>query len=282
MAGACTPTASASADASATIAVILKWMPTLKATPAAPLTCGKVCSLGSGFQVINQDYATGGLLVHAGAGIVEPTLPNYITLPMLAADQAKVSDDDSLKVLSDADLSCAKSKVFESYFGSTIAEFASGPETLTVSKCSGAVDCDASLDAAYAAGWRSFYLPQGYRRQSGTALGSITDPVLIVSPFAVNTPDLSPLPGATPAIFGLVFINAEDATVSSSLDVRGAVISCGKFSSTGNGRLEYDPQVLARIRRNSGRMVRVPGSWTDLCKLSTSTPPVLHCPDSSP
>jgi hypothetical protein len=76
------------------------------------------------------------------------------------------------------------------------------------------------------------------------------------------------------AIFGLIFSN--DANWNDlgtgSATIHGAQVSCAAYNNNGNGTLQYDPLALSNVRRMTGILVRVPGSWRDF-KTSTDTLP---------
>jgi hypothetical protein len=45
--------------------------------------------------------------------------------------------------------------------------------------------------------------------------------------------------------------------------VRGGLIAEGRLGGTGALSVEYDPQILSRLRTRHGSFVRVPGGWKD-------------------
>ena len=270
-AGACTPATIGNSDATATVSAILKLRPLLRAAPASPLTCGGSCGIGGSFNLTNQDAATGGILVNAGSGITGniagPSIPGQ------PAANALVGNDASLSALSSTDPTCSNSSMFSSYFGSTIAQYAASPMTKTIAACNSANSCGGLVDTAYSAGWRSFYFPDGFARNSSSGnLGTVNDPVTIVTPgsFDVN---------GNINIYGMVFSNsaALNNLGTGTSNINGAMITCGGFSSNGSGTLEYSADVLKGVRRSTGSLVRVPGSWTDRCTASTANPPVITC-----
>ena len=272
--GACTPATTGNSDATATISTILKLRPLLRAAPASPLTCGGACDIGTSFSLSNQDAATSGILVNAGSSITgNPKVA--ITIPGQPAANALVGNDASLSALSSTDPTCSNSSMFSSYFGSTIAQYQASPMTKTIdsSACGPAGSCGNAVDTAYNDGWRSFYFPAGFARTSSSGnLGTASDPVTIVTPgtFKVN---------GNINIYGMVFSNSSTLNDTGTGDstIHGAMITCGGFSSNGNGTLEYDPDVLKGVRRSTGALVRVPGSWTDRCTASSANPAVITC-----
>ncbi len=143
----------------------------------------------------------------------------------------------------------------------------------TIPNCGTASTCGALVDAAYADNWRSFYFPDGFaRNNSSGSLGSVTDPVTMVSGagFDVN---------GNIDIYGMIFSNSANINDlgTGTANIHGAMVACGDYQNNGNGSLEYDPDVLKAVRRATGALVRVPGSWTDRCKTSNTHPPVISC-----
>ena len=256
-AGVCTPATTGNSDATATVSAILKLRPLLRAAPASPLTCGSTCGIGGSFNLKNQDAATGGILANAGGSIAGniagPSIPGQ------PAANALVMNDASLSALSSTDPTCSNSSMFSAYFGSTIEQYAASPMTKSVPNCDNANTCGGLVDTLYNAGWRSFYFPNGFARNNSSGnLGTVSDPVTIVTPgsFDVN---------GNIDIYGMVFSNSSalNNLGTGASNISGALITCAGFSSNGNGTLEYNADVLKGVRRSTGSMVRVPGSWTD-------------------
>ena len=272
-AGACTPSTVSSSDATATVTVTLKLRAVLRALPAAPLSCGTTCAVGGSYNITNQDVNTGGILVNAGGTITQGNGTSYTTIPGQPTQNALVGSDSSLSALSSADPTCSNSSIFSAYFGSTVAQYAASPSTKTIASCGSASSCGGLVDTAYADGWRSFYFPDGFaRNNSSGSLGSSSDPVTIVSAAGFNI-------NGNISVYGMIFSN--DSNVNDlgtgSATIYGAMVTCGAYSNNGNGTLSYDATTLEGVRRSSGTMARVPGSWTDRCTLSTASPPVLSC-----
>lgn len=253
--GVCTATA----EASATVQVILKLRAVLRATPAAPLTCGTTCEVGNANNIINKDVATGGVLINAGEDITYP-VSRMTSIPGLPAENAVIKNDPSLAALSSSDPTCANSAMFKTYFGSTLEQYRVSPTTKQIS-CSSANDCGTKIDAAYGSGWRAFYFTDGlaWNNSSGGSLGSPTDPVTIVSPSSIDF-------NGNIDIYGMVFSNSQNSNQLGfgTANIHGASVSCAAYESNGNGTIEYDAGVLQGLRRSTGIFVRVPGSWIDV------------------
>lgn len=270
--GICTPATTGNSDATATISSILKLRPLLRAAPASPLTCGGSCAVGGSYNVINRDVATSGILVNAGSSITQGNGTSYTSIPGQPTANALVGNDASLSAISQADPTCSNSAMFSAYFGSTIPQYAASPLTKTIPNCNSS-DCGGLVDAAYNDGWRSFYLPQGFSRNNSSGnLGTAADPVTLVSGAGFNI-------NGNIDIYGMIFANSANVNDfgTGTADIHGALVTCAGYDNNGNGTLEYDTTVLKGVRRATGTLVRVPGSWTDRCTASIAHPPVITC-----
>ena len=271
--GACTPSNSPASDANATVSAILKLRRLPRALPAAALTCGGSCTVGGGYTLFNQDLGSGGFLIDAGGAVNLSNAAALVSIPGQPGATAILSRDSALSALSISDTDCSQSTVFASFFGSTLAQYARAPMTKTIADCGAAHSCGALVDAAYAEGWRAFYFPDGFVRNStGSNLGSVNDPVTLVSSAGFN------LDGNF-TIYGLLFNNSATETDlgSGSVQVRGAWVACADHSSNGTGTLTFDASILQTLQRSTAPLVRVPGSWTDRCRAGKESPPTIRC-----
>jgi hypothetical protein len=264
LAGPCTSSTSANADARATVSVILKMRRFLRAVPSSALTCGAGCDVGGNFTIVNTDLATNGVLVNAGSAITSGTSVNYYTMPGIPVENALVPNDSSLSALYNSDTTCNNSKLFGAYFGSTIAEYAARPQVKNIT-CTSASDCGDKLNAAYSpagGGYRSFYFtaPDGFawNNSSGGNFGSPTDPVTLVSGAGF---DIS----GNLSLYGMIYSNSADFhdVGFGTANVYGAVVTCGQYNNNATGLLQYDGNVLKGALDDSAALVRVPGSWKD-------------------
>lgn len=257
---ACTAASPPPTDATATVSAVVKLRPLLRSSPAAALSCGASCKVGDSYTLVNASPAGNGMLIHAGTTITRGAGTTLLTIPGTPSENALVPQDPLLAKLSSSDASCAKSAVFNAYFGMTIESFAAAPSTQTIS-CSSAVTCgELSIDA-YNKGWRSFYFPSGvdYNNSSGfTTLGTSTQPVMIVTAGHINI-------NGQITINGLIFSNSPQAhdLGTGSAHISGAVISCSGFENSGSGTLTYSKDTLKHLSRNTSIAVKVPGSWRD-------------------
>lgn len=242
-------------DATATISVILKMRPLIRAAPASALTCGTTCALGGSFSVENFDAASNGITVNSGGATTGTSAVS--TIPGLPSQNSVVSNDSSLASVAASDPTCSDNKVFKTYFGSTIDQFAASPATKSLT-CSSGSDCGSALTQAYADGWRSFYVPDGFQLSGNNTYGSTADPITLVSPGSMA------LNGNT-TVYGLLFSNDStyDNLGTGALKIHGALLSCKEFKANGNGNILYDPDAIKNLQRSTAVMVRVPGSWRD-------------------
>lgn len=269
-AGACEPNTRGNSDASTSISVVLQMMPALRAVPAGPLTCGTSCAIGSSaFKVVNQDVATGGMLINAGTTI-SASEKSLFTIPGQPTAGALVAGDPSLSSLAASDPTCSSSSMFGAFFGSDLQQYINSPETAVID-CNSASDCGTKVLAAYQANKRAFYFPSGLALNSSSApftdLGSATDGVTIVSPGDISI-------NGNFSIYGMIFSNSAnlDDLGTGNSNIYGAIATCGGFKSTGGGTVTYMPSALAGVQNSTARMVRVPGTWTDRCSLGTPLP----------
>ncbi|CAM3847254.1 hypothetical protein [Roseateles saccharophilus] len=275
----CTPGTSSGVlgpDGVATVSAVVRLQPQLRGRPPAGLTCGGSCNPGGSFNIVNTDPGTNGITINAGGSITVSGGASTATIPGLPPQNAQISNDPSLSNLAASDPNCSNSSIFKAYFGTTISSYATQPQVDSIT-CSSANDCGTQVVNAYNQGWRSFYFPAGLTLNNssglpGGALGTESDPVTLVVPgqFKLN---------GNISVYGMVFSN--DAVVNEfgtgTSNIYGAAVVCNNQSSNGNGTLAYDSTALQGAQIDTATAVRVPGSWTDACSLSTSNPPVRTC-----
>ncbi len=267
-AGACLPANVGASDATATVSVILKNVPALRAGPSSAITCGTSCALGGSFNVINQEVSSNGYLVNAGTTITTGGGVSYQTIPGQPVENALIAADSSLSALSSADPTCSNSAMFQTYFGTTLAEYASSPEVRVITAAQGCSSsspssCGAAIWNAYNnQNARAFYFPDGYALNNSapfTVLGGPgSDAVRFVTPGEANI-------NGNITINGLLFSNsaAFDDLGTGTADVNGALITCAGYQNNGNGTVRYTSANIGGPALGLGTMVRVPGSWRD-------------------
>lgn len=254
----CVPGAGAArADAAAAAQAVFKLRPALRTMPVAALTTGGGVVL-DGWQLVNTDHATHGLLIDAGGTItLGGTPPLLSTLPGSPVENALIEGDEALARLAAADAS--GSAFFAALFGGTPAQFAAAPATRRIAGCT-AVSCGTALRTAYAEGDTSFFVDGDLQLDAagwpGAAVGSADRPLLLVVGGALR------FNGSFPA-HGLIYAADSSFDPGGAIDLQGALVARGGLSGSSNGRVSYSPAVLQRLRSAAGPWVRVPGSWRD-------------------
>ena len=249
LAGACVPGSATTADASARVEVALALLPALGTPPAAPLTVRGRVNATAALGVHNPDAASGGIALHAGAGVNAPLI--RVTAPAGASmAEAWAGNDPSLAALT-------PDRFFASYFGLDKSGWKNQP-MVRVLNCSG--NCGAALvEAVNAAGGSAMIWVNGDLTLEGpVVLGSPEHPVVIVVEGAAR------LSGAV-HLHGVVYgasASWDNAAPPSAL-LRGALIAEGDFSGNGAADLFYDAAVLAALKSQGGSFARVSGSWRD-------------------
>lgn len=274
-AGPCLPDAAAPAQGHATVRVVLKLLPHIRTLPAAAVTAGGSVVICGAFDMANDDADTNGLLVHAGSQVLigssfrggSPRPPQaasspcagssrqvLATLPGTPPALAIVTDDDSLHTLA-----AAPDAMFAAFFGSTPSRFGEHHAACRISGSNAAANASQLLAryADTALKCRSFMV-QGPLELSGNTIGSANEPVLIASSSRVSF-------AGTPEVWGLIYADTADWSDfgTGRAQLHGAVIARGDLRHVGDGSVDYDPEVLLRLRNQGGRLVRVPGSWRD-------------------
>jgi hypothetical protein len=268
-AGMCKPLTAGSAattgasDANATVSVILKLNPTLRAAPSAALTCGTSCAVGGSYDIFNYEVASNGYLVNAGTTITQGPGTNYGTIPGQPVQNALIPNDPSLSALSSADPTCTNSSMFNAYFGSSLAQYAASPEVRVLPGCDNPSTCGGLINTAYNEGWRSFYFPDGMSLNNSAPFSVLGAAAAGQGVNLVSAADININGNIT--INGLVFSNSSNFNDlgTGTANINGAIISCAAYSNNGNGTLSYNSAALGGTGLRPGLMVRVPGSWRD-------------------
>ena len=274
----CTERAEGTAgEAAATVSVVVALSSALATPPGVALTVRGDLDVNEEMRLLpvalpsRQDldaiWMPNGSLVHVGgaannlAAKLQPS--NVRGTPI----EALVAVDPTLGGLT-------PDQMFASVFKMNKGSYKNQPGTVVLNDC--AVACRDKLVAAwqYIAG-----LPPG-RTNPGRIiwvegdltvesdldpgdLGTAEAPVLIVATGNIN------LDAGSVNIFGLVYSQAAAWNNGGLGDVRlqGAAVAEGNFVGSGIGSgsewLQYDADILRRLRLSTGSFVRVPGSWRD-------------------
>ncbi len=247
------------ADAFQSVSVILKLRPALRSVPAAAVTTGGSLQLTSAASKIsNTDLDANGTLVNAGGGINSVAVSGCTgsfkdfqtptTLPGTPWQNAMIANDTSL-----SDLSADPDAMFNTYFGTSIAQFRADASTKNLTSC-GSVEND--YIAAFNQGYRAFYTTCYF--QTNNDLGTEASPVIFVT-----TDGLKFNGGAN--IYGLVYGNQAtwDEVGVGNGSINGALIVRGNYCANANADYNYRGDLLKNIRGLTGTLARVPGSWKD-------------------
>lgn len=256
-------------DATARISVILKLRPVLRAAPAAALTTGawtQVC--GSLFSVVNTSAIANGYLVNAG-GEVQIGVAKYLSGPLPPAAGSCSGTGQELETGTPlafsiatgdselASIAAGTDAMFTEYFGTALSQYVSASSTCTISGADpGNRAAKLIEDYGSVKQCRHFWIDGPIAFSGNHTLGTASDPVVLVSASSMSF-------NGNFQLYGLVF---SDSAVwnEAGFDSRvfGAVVARTSYRNNGTGTVNYDADVLAKTR-NSGPMVRVPGSWRD-------------------
>jgi PilX N-terminal len=250
LAGVCAPGATTTADATARVEVALALLPGLASAPGATLTArGAVNAAGAAMGIHNPDVASGGVAVHAGAGIDVGAA--HLSGPAGASRATvMVGNDTTLQALS-AD------QLFIAYFGHDRTSWASQP-VVTSLTCSGS--CGVALENAVAsAGSNALIRVSGNLSLEGpVTIGTPAQPVIVVVDGAAQ------LRGPV-TLYGLLYASAVswNGPIPSGALLRGALVSETGYQGDGTPELVYDAPILDALRTRTGTLARVSGSWRD-------------------
>jgi len=223
----------------------------LAAPPVAALTVrGDVSIGGASMGVYNGDAAVNGVTVLAG-GTVAASSPNLVvgSAPGSPTPNSIIEGDPGLQSLAD-----------NRRFFSTV--FATWPETYRDQPATVRVDCAGACNAGQLRGvaalnpGRVIWADGDVNLDTGGALGSAADPVLLVATGQI-TVDIP--------VYGLVYSHADDWASAGTANgvIRGALVAGGRISGNGSFNTIFDAEILSRLRWLSGSFVKVPGGWKD-------------------
>ncbi|MFY9513408.1 MAG: pilus assembly PilX N-terminal domain-containing protein [Rubrivivax sp.] len=232
----------------------------LPSPPVAALTAGGTVALPSAV-LRNGDTASGGWTVQSrGAATIPDT--QLFTLPGTPGAMSKAENDTSLPNTGD--------RMFTTVFNMFPDTYRDQPAVVrldnSVSGCS-AAGCTATAlaNAATFNPGRVIWVEGDLDIDSGTPIGSASDPVLIV----VNNGNLVFSGGTPGTINGLVYVRRATWTTAGTGSVQGAVVAQGNVGGNGALTVNYDPEVLRTLRLSAGSFVAVPGGWKDFCSTPT-------------
>jgi PilX N-terminal len=239
--------ATCAGDAGAMVSVSLGLVSGLSTPPAAALTArGKVEIGNAALGVINGDPTTNGITINAGMGI-DATNVRITTVPGTPPSSTLVGNDASLR-------DTTEDQMFATFFGMSKEAYRELPSvTKLTCPCT-----ENTIQTAYNAGARQIWLEGNLTMNANLTIGSVAEPVLLVTNGTIEmSGDLE--------VYGLIYSTAItwDNTGGGSALLRGAAISEGNYTGNGTPDYYYDPNVLKKLRVDTGSYSRIPGSWRD-------------------
>ncbi len=231
----------------ARVQVTLALLPALAAVPAAALTSqGDIVADGA-IALSNTDPVASGLTAHAGGRIVLAHAALQ-TRPGESAELSLAEHDGALAGL-------LPERIPTRLFGINAARLRQLPGVQTVA-CP--EDCGALIADALAAGHRRIRVAGDLNLAGPAIIGSADRPVLLVVGGTLRLSDGIQIHGAVVQLGPLW-----DTSGTHDALINGAVFAAGDVVGDGTPTIEYDRAVLARLHREVGIFVRVPGSWRD-------------------
>ncbi len=237
----------ASGAATARVQVTLALLPALAAVPASALTArGDIVADGA-MVLVNSDPLASGLTAHAG-GRIALAHATLQTRPGDSVDASLAEHDGALAGL-------VVERIPGRLFGVDAARFQHLPGMHTLA-CP--EDCGERIAEALAAGHRRIRITNDLQLSGPSDIGSPERPVLLVLEGNFRLSDGIRMHGA------IVQLSPQwDTSGTHDARISGAVFAAGDVIGDGTPAIEYDRVVLARLHRETGVFVRVPGSWRD-------------------
>lgn len=263
---ACDPTSTTvQSDATATVRVIVKIVPSLPSGPAAALTTGSAAVTGGNLNVINTHAPSNGITIHSGTTVQTGSGAAVYTLPGTPPRASILDNDPTLSSLTTA----SEEAFFANFFGQTLTNYRTvDPDVIRISGCS-ATACGQQIMDVINSGVRNprFFVDGDVTFNNGnvgaSTVGSPGNEVIIVSNGTMEM--RSNLTG-----YGVFYAATATATDnwdfagSGTATIYGAFISRGDFiKGSGTLNLIYDPSLWSTTGSPVGRLVKVPGSWRD-------------------
>ena len=257
-----TPSA-AGGDAMAVVTSLLALRGGVATPPGAALTVqGTLSHTGAGsmLRVVNNGQDGGsatvetanGVTIQAG-GAVDTTKMSLESLAGTPGDRSVVQNDPSFSAQGlDVD-----DRMFTSVFGMTSDLYRQQPGAVILD-CSAACSA-ATVQAAVTRNPGLVIWANGNVTLNGN-IGSSTAPVVLVA--------TGPVRLLSGVFYGLLYSRAEPSwpigdDPADAGQVHGAVVAQGSMSGQGQQLIQYNADILKRLRTQSGSLIRVPGGWKD-------------------
>jgi len=221
----------------------------LPLAPIATLTAGTVVDANAGdLRVSNTDPATG-LTVHAGDVITTPI--GQFTGPAGSGSDGRQASDATLAALAVA----ADNGWFRALFGMDPATYQRQPAVVRVTCPAGGCTLDGLADVLAGHPRNPVWVEGNLTMGNDRALGSNADPLMLIVTGTLTV-------AANVQITGFVHANAVDWSAgAAAAQLRGALVSATRFTTSTVATLAYDKAVLDTIRLRYGSFVRAPSSW---------------------
>ncbi len=223
-------------------------------SPATPLTVkGALTSSGAGgLGLHNTDPTTGGGLLVSGGATAALNSNRMDTLPGTPPAQALRFSDTTLQGIDDK-------QFFQTFMGMAPARYRNHPALRTVT-CAAGADCGPALQAAYASGVRILRVPGALTIGSNVAIGTPSDPLLVVAEGAVTLTGPMQLTGMLVALGNLSWTNTGGLTSV----INGMVTVQGSMQTNGRMDIVYQQEIANQLRNRIGSYVRISGGMRDL------------------
>lgn len=226
----------------------------MKSLPVAALTARQAINVvGPGLTVANA-RKVGGTGITAMAGGAINTLGMNIVVPPPGTQAQKTNS----VVANDSGLSNAlftPERMFASIFGTWPSTYVEQPGAVRIN-CAAACDSTVVRAAVDANPGRVFVLQGDVALDGGAPIGTAADPVvlMVTGSFTFAAPT---------EVNGLVYARAANWTTAGLGTINGAAVGEGNIGGTGAFTVNYDEDILNRLRWTVGSFVKVPGSWKD-------------------
>ncbi|RZT97952.1 PilX N-terminal domain-containing pilus assembly protein [Rivibacter subsaxonicus] len=256
---------SGAGDAVATTRLLARLLPRPRQLPAAAVTAGGELAAGAGVTLVNIDADAMGLAVHTAGSA--PELPGQIrTLPGTSETSARATGDPMLLGLAAADTS--GQRLLRAYLGAEAASLRELPSSAWLcnagqsacapraTACADADACGTAARDAADAGFSLIWI-DGALTLDGP-LGDATHPVLLVTSGALNLRAGASLTGMAVGSTPIWTLSGETGS-----RVLGAALAARDLALQGTLEIGFDAEVLRRLQREAGQLVRVAGSWRD-------------------
>lgn len=250
-------------DAMAVVTALLALRSGLATPPGAALTVQGTLNhtgVGSLLRLVNNGQDGGvataesanGVTIQAG-GAVDSANMSFESLPGTPGERSVVQNDPSFSAQGLDD----NERMFASVFGMNSTLYSRQPGIRVL-------DCSATCNSAAVRAAATSYpgLPiwaNGSVTVDGD-IGSANAPVVLVA--------TGPIRLGSGVVYGLLYSRAEPSWAignapGDSSEVHGAVVAQGSMSGQGSQLIQYNADILKRLRTSSGSVVRVPGGWKD-------------------